>query len=135
VVEVNCPKKQAFVKHKQSMVKATTIFGTGGWGFESLRVYFFKSFQDHHLQIQGLRHTHEGLFNSPHLSPYGQFIQPRDKLFKYLVLFAVSEINSRPTVTHFGKADGFQVQFQWSVEIETSSSIARPITLPYRNKV
>ncbi|QDU09799.1 MlrC C-terminal domain-containing protein [Gimesia aquarii] len=30
VVEVNCLEKQAFVKHKQSMVKATPVFGTGG---------------------------------------------------------------------------------------------------------
>tara|TARA_R110002095_G_scaffold216344_2_gene213193 strand:- start:3714 stop:3842 length:129 start_codon:yes stop_codon:yes gene_type:complete len=30
MVEVNHPEKQAFVKHKQSMVKATTVFGTGG---------------------------------------------------------------------------------------------------------
>ena len=30
MVEVNCLEKQAFVKHKQSIVKATTVFGTGG---------------------------------------------------------------------------------------------------------
>ena len=30
MVEVIGPEKQAFVNHKQSMVKATTVFGTGG---------------------------------------------------------------------------------------------------------
>lgn len=49
------------------------------------------------------------------IPPYGQFIQPRDKLFETLGLFAVSEINSRPTVTYFDKADSVQVQFRLTV--------------------
>tara|TARA_R110002095_G_scaffold216344_1_gene213179 strand:- start:5827 stop:6039 length:213 start_codon:yes stop_codon:yes gene_type:complete len=55
--------------------------------------------------------------------PYGQFIQPRGKLFGYLVLVADCEINSRQTVTHFGKAKGFQVQFLWSVRTAIAEEI------------